>query len=90
LVPEITPRKQHDRNYKKVDPFQLRGLEEIIGEEASGPARPVTPENPSRPQIPETPGQTQIMKEGNGNMATPQGATGGGVPPIIITTEQLQ
>jgi hypothetical protein len=73
-----------------VDSFQLRELEEIFREEASGPASPVTPENPSRPQIPEIPGPTQTMKEGNRNMAIPQAATGGGVSPIMITTEQLQ
>jgi hypothetical protein len=73
-----------------VDPFQLRGLEAIIGEEASGPVSPVTPKNPSRPQTPETPGPTQTTKEGTRNMATPQGAIGGGVPPVMITTEQLQ
>jgi hypothetical protein len=70
LALEITLRKQHDRNYEKVDHFELRELEEIIGEEASGPVSPVIPENASRLQILETPRPIQTMNQGNYNMAT--------------------
>jgi hypothetical protein len=74
---------------RKVDTFHLRELEEIVGEEASGPVSPGTPENPSRPRIPEIPGPTQTAKGVTFNMATPQGAIGGGVPPIMITTPTI-
>jgi hypothetical protein len=73
-----------------VDSFYLRELEEIIGEEASGPVSPVTPENPSRLQIPETPRLIQTTKGVTFDMAAAQEAIAGGVPPIMITTEQLQ
>jgi hypothetical protein len=74
---------------RKVDSFYLRELEEIIGEEASGPASPVTAENVSRPQIPEIPRPTQTTKGVTFDMAILQGMIIGGVPPIMITTEQL-
>jgi hypothetical protein len=52
-----------------VDPFQLRGLGEIIGEEVSGLVSPVIAKNLSRLQIPEIPRLMLTMKEGNCNMA---------------------
>jgi hypothetical protein len=73
-----------------VHSFHIRELEEIIREEASGPASPVIPGKPSRLWTPETPGPTQTAKGVTFYVATLQGAIAGGVPPIIITTEQLQ
>jgi hypothetical protein len=75
---------------RKADSFHLRELEEIIGEEALSPVSPIMPENPSRPQTREIPGPMQTAKGVTFDMATPPGATAGRVPPIIITTEQLQ
>jgi hypothetical protein len=45
-----------------VDPFYLRELGEIIGEETVGLASPVIPENPSQPQILEILGLVQTAK----------------------------
>jgi hypothetical protein len=73
-----------------VDPFQLRELGEVIGEEPVGPASPVTPENPSRPQTPETPGPAQTSKEEGSKMTTPQEASSGALAPLMMTQDQLQ
>jgi hypothetical protein len=73
-----------------VDPFHLRDLGETIGEEAGGPASPVTPEGPSRPQIPETPGPVQTDKRVTFDMAAQHGTSTGGLPPLTITNDQLQ
>jgi hypothetical protein len=73
-----------------VDPFYLRELGEVIGEEAVGPASLVTPEGPSRPQTPETPGPVQTTKRVTFDMAAQQGMSIGGLPPLTITNDQLQ
>jgi hypothetical protein len=73
-----------------VDPFHLRELGENIGEEAGGPASPVTPEGPSRPQTPETPGPVQTAKRATLDMAAQHGTSTGGLPPLTITNDQLQ
>jgi hypothetical protein len=73
-----------------VDPFHLKELGEIIREEAAGLASPVIPENPSRPQIPEIPGLVQTSKRVTFDMATQQGMSTGGLPPLTITNDQLQ
>jgi hypothetical protein len=73
-----------------VDPFQLRELGEVIGEEPARPASPVTPENPSRPQTPETPGPAQTSKEEGSKMTTPQEASSGVLAPLMMTPDQLQ
>jgi hypothetical protein len=73
-----------------VDPFHLRELGEIIGEEAGGPASPVTPEGPSRPQTPETPGPVQPAKRVTFDMAAQHRTSTVGLPPLTITNDQLQ
>jgi hypothetical protein len=73
-----------------VDPFHLRELREIIGEEVAGLASPVIPEGSSRPQTPETPGPVQTAKRVTFDMATEQGMSTGGLPPLTITNDQLQ
>jgi hypothetical protein len=73
-----------------VDPFHLRELGEIIGEEAGGLVSPVTPEGPSRPQIPETPGPVQTAKRVTFDMAAQHGMSTGGLPALTITNDQLQ
>jgi hypothetical protein len=70
-----------------VDPFYLRELGEIIGEEAGGLASPVIPEGPSRPQIPEIPGLVQTTKRVTFDMATQYRMTTGGLPPLTITND---
>jgi hypothetical protein len=68
---------------RTLDPFQLKELGEAIGYQA-GPASPVTPDHPSRPQTLET------VEENNSGMTTPQASMGAPVPPVQMTTEQLQ
>jgi hypothetical protein len=73
-----------------VDPFHLKELGEIIAEEAAGPGSPVIPEKPSRPQTPEIPGLVQTSKRVTFDMAIQQGTSMGGLPPLMITNDQLQ
>jgi hypothetical protein len=73
-----------------VDLFYLRELREVIGEEAAGPASPVIPGGSSRPQIPETPGLVQTAKRVTFDIATQQGISIGGLPPLMIMDDQLQ
>jgi hypothetical protein len=79
----VSPPRGTQHTQKTLDPFELRELGEAISDH-SRLASLVTPDHPSRPQTPTT------TKEDNSRMMTPQGPVGASLPPIQMTTDQLQ